>query len=195
MRLRTKLHYLHLTFKFIVMRALRFTLSTFFVILSTLLFSQDSSFPNDWLGVWEGELEIFAGPKKVNSLPMSLEIEIVDSLTIKYFIRYGTGPDALRPYHLKVIDAKKGHYLLDEHNGIRIETSLVGNRLLSLFEVQNSVIQSTAYLTNDQMYYEILAGSFKPVSMTGDTIVGTDTIPAVSTYPINVLQQAILKRH
>jgi hypothetical protein len=162
-------------------------------IQSVPLFAQNS-FPHEWIGKWQGELEIYAGPARVNSLPMVLEIGIIDSLTLTYYITYGSGPDALRPYQLKVIDAEKGQYVLDENNGIRIETSLVGNRLVSLFEVQNSVIQSTTFLVDSIMHYEIYAGSFAPISMTGDTIIGQDTIPRVQTFPIGVSQRAKLRR-
>ncbi len=190
----SKLRYLHRRFK-PFMRSKLILLHLICLFAVSGLNGQQSSFPDGWLGHWTGELEIFSGPQKVNSIPMSLEITRVDSsTTLKYFISYGNGPDALRSYYLKAIDPKNGRYLLDESNGIRIETYLLGDRLVSIFEVQHSLIQSVAYLENDLLHYQIFAGSFESISVTGDTILESDTIPAVQTFPMTVFQYAVLHR-
>jgi len=49
-------------------------------------------------------------------------------------------------------------------------------------------------LQGDKLVWEIIAGSLTETTSTGDTVDGTDTIPEVRSYPINVMQRAILER-
>ena len=165
------------------------------ICLATNLFSQPASFPSDWMGVWEGQLDIYRGPQKVDDLLMSLEVSPTDQADkYNYFITYGVGEDALRPYSIKLLDSAKGHFVLDEHNGIAIDMFLIGNRLVSTFEVMGSLIQTMTYRSGDKLIYEIIAGDFNAPSMSGDTIMGADTIPAVQAFPMRALQRAELTR-
>ena len=138
------------------------------------------SFPSDWFGKWEGTLEIFSGPNLVDSIPMTLEIDsLQSSQAIKYFITYGEGEDALRPYYLYAVDTANGHYRLDENNGIVIDMYVLGNQLVSHFEVMNSYIQTASYRSGADLHYLIYSGSMESSSISGDTIIGSDTIPPV----------------
>ena len=157
--------------------------------------AQDSSFPSDWIGLWAGNLEIYSGLTLVNSIPMTLAINPLDTVgNYTYHITYGEDEDALRPYILRTVDAAKGQYVLDEDNGILINMFLLGNTLVSSFEVQNSFLQTRSYLENSFLHYEIIAGTFTADLISGDTIIGSDTIPPVQSFPLGVLQKAELSR-
>ena len=100
----------------------------------------------------------------------------------------------MRAYDLLILDATKGLYKVDENNAIAMESYYFADKFVSLFEVQGSLLLSSVEKRGDDLIWEIFAGSMKPVSVTGDTIMGIDTIPAVQTFPINVMQRAILKK-
>lgn len=174
------------------MRQVKFFLFIAITLISFGLRAQQYEFPKDWLGTWSGELEIFSGLKKVNSIPMTLEISEQESTDrLKYFITYA---DDLRAYYLHAVDSAKGHYLLDEKNGIQIDTYLIGDQLISTFEVMGSLIHTRSYRTGSALQYEIVAGRIEPVSISGDTIMGQDTIPPVQAFPFTVSQLATLTR-
>lgn len=174
------------------MKRLKFILFSLISFFAFNLYAQEYEFPKDWLGTWTGELEIFSGPSKVNSIPMQLEIHREDSSTrLCYFITYA---DNLRAYYLNPVDASNGRYTLEENNGIYIEMFMMGDRLLSSFEVQGSLITTMSYRTDSTLQYEIFAGRMEAISVTGDTIIGSDTIPPVQTFPITASQLATLRR-
>ena len=60
----------------------------------------------------------------------------------------------------------------------------MGNFLTSTMEKQD----------DNTMLFEITSGSDTPVSSTGNQIFQGDTIPVVKTFPIRVVQKAVLKR-
>ena len=156
----------------------------------------DSLFPGSWQGKWGGTLEIFKGYQKTYETPMELHIlPDEDQEKWSWHIIYGEDKVAgLRAYDLLILDATKGLYKVDENNAIAMESYYFADKFVSLFEVQGSLLLSSVEKRGDDLIWEIFAGSMKPVSVTGDTIMGIDTIPAVQTFPINVMQRAILKK-
>lgn len=99
----------------------------------------------------------------------------------------------LRNYTLKTIDAKTGHYLIDERNSILLEAYLIHQTLYSRFEVMDNLLLSAVEKRGDELIYEIIAGSATSVSTSGDIITPAgDTIPPVQSFPIRVLQRAVL---
>ena len=157
----------------------------------------DTLFPGSWEGKWGGTLEIFKGFKKGYETPMELHIlpDADDKNKYSWHIIYGEDKVAgLRPYDLYIIDPTKGLYKVDENNSIAMESYYFADKFVSLFEVQGSILLSSVEKRNNQLIWEIFAGNMEPVSITGDTIMGTDTISAVQTFPINVMQRAVLSR-
>ena len=158
-----------------------------------LLFGQNSLFPTEWTGRWKGELHWWQGnsaePKKVN---MELVIEPTDS-TDKYTwqIIYGKASEDNRPYILLAVDKEKGHWVIDEKNGIILDQYLIANRLSGSFTVQKSTIINNYWMENDSLVAEFYSMGASPVSTTGK---GNDEIPLVHSYKINSYQRAVLKR-
>ncbi len=152
-------------------------------------------FPDDWMGTWEGNLEIHSGSEKVNVIPMTLQIAQTNQEgRYTYFINYGNNEAGLRPYYLIEVDRNNGHFAIDEANGIVIDAYLMGGRLISNFDVMRSSIQSSCYVLDDIMHYEIYAGRNISARVSGDTIIGTDTIPVVESFPVTNIQIAQLHR-
>jgi hypothetical protein len=154
------------------------------------------SFPQSWLGNWVGELNIYKENKLVQTLPMELEMLAIDtSENFVWAIIYGEDKVAgRRSYELEILDAEKGIYRIDEKNTIKLECYLFGNKLYSQFSVMESQILCTYEKVGDKMFFEIISGSTEPVSITGDKIVEEEDIPEVKTFPITVMQKAVLIR-
>lgn len=158
-------------------------------------FSQDNSL-TPFEGTYEGTLEIYKGAKVAQSLPMSLKILPVDSTTWTFHITYHRDDkEDYRPYDIRLIDAEKGHYVIDEHNGILLDSYLHGNCLYEQFAIDNSgIIGTTCFLEDGQLSYELTPINMEPVRISGDTIINGNTIPAVKTYQVYSTQKALLKR-
>ncbi len=153
-------------------------------------------FPESWQGKWKGEMEIFAGGKLAQKLPMQLHILPTDSAGIfTYRIVYGT--DTLagdRPYLIRAIDKAKGKFVIDEQNSIKIEAYLLGNSLTSAYEVEGNFIFDILEKRGDTLFWRLFSSKTLATSITGDKMQGEEKIPPVKAFPIGVLQQAELKR-
>lgn len=171
-----------------------------FIFLSATHFGwsqQDSlSFPQAWEGIWKGDLAIYNAKGLAQKIPMELHILPIDSSdNYTWKIIYGEDKVAgLRPYELKVVDAQKGHYVVDEQNSIALDAFLLGGKLFERFSVMGSMLLATTEVRDSVMYYEIISGSETPLHTTGDTVIDEEEIPAVGAFPIVVRQYATLKR-
>ncbi len=154
------------------------------------------SFPKSWLGNWVGDLNIYKENKLVQTLPMELEmLEIDSSDNYVWAIIYGEDKvTGRRSYELEILDAEKGIYRIDEKNTIKIESYLFGNKLYSQFSVMNSQLLCTYEKVDDKIIFEIISGSIDPVSSTGSEIVEGEEIPVVKSFPITIMQKAVLSR-
>ena len=155
---------------------------------------ETDSFPEAWLGNWVGELTIYKENKLVQQLPMELELLAIDtSDNYIWAIIYGEDKVAgRRSYELEIVDAEKGLYRIDEKNAIKLESYLFGNKLYSQFSVMESQILCTYEKVDDKIVFEIISGSVDPVSSTGGVVFEEEEIPEVKTFPITVMQKAIL---
>ncbi len=150
-------------------------------------------FPGDWLGHWKGELNWYQGankePKKV---PMQLIIQPMDSSQqFSWRVTYGADAADNRPYTLMAVDTAKGHWRIDENNGIILDQYWVAGKLSGAFTVQYSMIINNYWLENGQLHVEFYNISTKPVAVTG---LGTNENPSVSSYQVKSYQKAILSR-
>lgn len=156
------------------------------------------SFPAAWIGYWSGTLDIYNYKGKSQSLPMEVEIAPIDSAANRYTFALIYGADkkeGRRAYELFAKDTIKGIYVNDEKNSIQMEEYLINNKLYCWFEVQGTMLLSTFELkSNNELCFEIISGGATPVSITGGQKVGGEDIPTVKTFPIKVVQKAILTR-
>jgi len=159
--------------------------------------SQVLKFPVDWVGEWEGNLDIYRGPQKMQSIPMKMTIENKNDSTMYWSTQYLTGDttsNVVKPYELITKDASKGLYLLDEKNSIAIETFQVADKVLSWYVVQHTMILASYQMVDNNLVFEIIAGQDIPISSTGETQFEGEDIPKVETLPITTIQRAILSR-
>lgn len=109
---------------------------------SLAAFSQHHHFPQNWVGNWKGELSWYQGanpvPKKVK---MELRIHPTDSShKFSWQIIYGSATEDNRPYTLVAVDTAKGHWVIDENNGIVLDQYMIAGKFCGAFTVQNSTI-------------------------------------------------------
>jgi len=155
--------------------------------------SSTAQFPSDWLGRWEGEVEVHAPDGEQPGFDMALEIRATeDADRFDWVITYsGEFGSQVREYSLIVRDAELGAFAIDENNGIVLEARYLDGTLYSWFEVQGShllVEESMVRLNNGEsaIRFEILATSGESTS-TGADIAVTSFVPASR-------QQATLRR-
>lgn len=161
------------------------------IAVSGLCFSQ--SFPAGWCGHWKGELLWYRGsapePQKIN---MELHILPTDSAhRFSWQLIYGSPAEDNRPYLLIAKDTARGHWAIDEKNGIVLDQYWVGGRLSGAFTVQSSTIINHYWMQDGQLHVEFSAIGAKPLATTGK---GNEESPFVDSYPVRSYQKAVLQR-
>lgn len=151
-----------------------------------LSFSQEKNFPEDFLGIYKGKLEIVSANGK-KEIDMEFHFTKTDTIgTYKYVLVYNNEP---RNYFLIEKDKTKGQYIIDENNGIILQASVFDNGIFSMFEVNGSLITTTEKFYDNYMDFEIMFTNTTKVETTGK---GTKEIPTVKVYPILGTQRARL---
>ncbi|CAM1343923.1 hypothetical protein [Tenacibaculum amylolyticum] len=160
-------------------------------LISGVIFSQNNTqqFPNDFLGIYLGELQITTS-KGAQKIPMEFHLLKTDSIhKYEYKLVYDESP---RNYTLVVIDKEKGIFEIDENNGIALPAYTNDNVLYSFFEVQGNFLSTRLdFNKKDELTFEILFSKLDKKTQTGGT---SKEIPIVYGYPITVFQKAILKK-
>lgn len=154
-------------------------------------------FPDSWLGVWEGELQIFSGQEVVQKVKMNVENLPTDTLDV-YTWALIYGEDTLsgkRNYLLRPVDKKKGHWEIDERNSIFLDGRVVSNKFISVFSVKNNTLTSIMSVEDQNtLIFEIIIHGKESNRQTGNSVIEGENIPEVSNYPIIGYQMARLKK-
>lgn len=151
------------------------------------------SFPESWVGNWKGELQWFrTGTTVPQKVSMELRIQKGDSAGhYTWHLIYGSAAEDSRPYILKPKDAAKGHWVIDELNGIVLDQFWVADKFCGAFTVQNSTIVNNYWIENGKLMIEFYSLGAKPLITTG---LGTEESPKVDSYRVGSYQKAILSR-
>jgi hypothetical protein len=154
---------------------------------------QAQQFPQSFIGHWEGNLQWFQTGKKLpQNVKMQLIIQPADTAGhFTWQLMYGDKGQDNRPYVLKPVDTAKGHWVVDERNGILLDEYWTGNRLHCAFTVQSTTIINSYWLEGDKLMIEFFSLSAKPVRASG---YGTEESPNVDSYSVKGFQKAVLKR-
>lgn len=173
---------------------MKYILATLFLGLSTILFAQQKNpFPGTWAGEWRGEVNWFKTGENT-STKVSMELKIQPTLKPDQWtwqIIYGGAGEDERPYTLKLVDSTKGHWVIDENNGIVLDQYFVAGKLCGMFTVGNSTILNNYWREGDNLVVEFFSVEAKPITATGS---GTKDSPKVDSYRIGGYQKAILTR-
>ena len=162
------------------------------VLLSYTSYSQ-KGFPDPFVGHWKGEIEWYRpGVDTAKKFKMQLIIQPADSANhYTWKIVYGERGEYTRPYMLKPVDPAKGHWMVDEQNGILLDQYWIGPKFYSVFSVGGMTIVNSYWREGAQLLVEFASFPSKSVRTSG---AGTEESPTVESYHVRSYQKGILSR-
>ena len=169
-------------------------LTLFFHSVKAQIKKSSSSFPASWEGHWKGTIGWEqAGRKDIRNFDMQLIIKPVKDSAMHYTwnLIYGKPSEDNRPYLLKPVDTAKGHWVIDEINGIVLDQYLIGNNFTGVFSIEKSTIVNTFTLAGDELLVEFISYNNATPSRTGK---GNEDSPFVDSYKVISYQKGRLKR-
>lgn len=161
-------------------------------ITLAVLMSPPAEFPKDFVGDWRGTMEwTKAGEAKPTLVKMRLKIDKLDKDSYTYQLSYGDKEEDTRPYTLRPVNKEKGHWAVDERNGIVLDHFWVGDTLIGVFTVQGNTIISRDRLEGSNLTIEMITYDAAVLNKSGNQ---SPQIPLVTTNRVKSIQRAILKR-
>lgn len=154
-------------------------------------------FPEEYTGVWKGDLEIFTAAGRVQIVPMELHILPIDDSTYTYTIIYGEDKEAgKRDYLLRAGDQGPHHWVVDEQDGILLDNFYVGGILHGPFSVMGSQLYSTLERRGVYLVYAISSGKEAPFRESGTTMGEGEEKKEVdvASFGISNFQRAFLRK-
>lgn len=149
--------------------------------------SENLIFPEDFLGIYKGTLTITTSNGD-ELLPMEFHLlDAPDKTRYGYKIFYGAERDE-RSYNL-VRTHNEHLFLVDENNGIILESGFANNTLFSTYQVMGNLLNSTEKFYEDRMEFTITMAREQDTSITG-----TKESAIVKNYPISIMQTATLMK-
>lgn len=143
-------------------------------------------FPEDFLGIYRGDLKITSNSGE-RLIPMEFQLQNSDSTGLfKYNIHYDVENQEPRQYNLKRT-SNPSIFLVDENNGIVLESAYANHTLYSTYEVAGNLLNSTQIFYQDRMEFIISLSRVADTSMTGN-----EESALVKNYPISIIQRATL---
>jgi hypothetical protein len=174
--------------------------SRFFVlsILGLLSFhtQAQNTFPEGWVGEYQGTLEIIIDKGVVDTIPVDfvmkeIEKDSVWTYTMSYHsARYG---ELVKDYrYVRVRKNDPNHYLFDELNGIVMELTLMNDCFYGMYEVSDMYFFNTLRKEGDGLYFELTMSPGTEPKLSAAEEEG-ETFEAKSYKP-NQVQAVHLKR-
>lgn len=156
-----------------------------------------TNFPEDWLGTYQGNLELFNAKKgKTMELPMTIIISETDTANRWHWYSKALykGNEIIKDYALFRHDSMpKNHFIMDENNGILLDRVLLDDAFYDYFEVGNLGLYGITRKVGDDIHFEI--ASFPLNSKTYSTYQGEDfEVDTVTSFKVINTQKVLLKR-
>ena len=169
------------------------------IVFLFLLFSFAgyAQLPAQWYGHYKGELSILGLDGNTLLFPMEFILSNIDDSTANWVIIYGE--DSLRQEReYRIIQTKKNRFMIDEQNGIILSCNRFNNQMVSIFEVQGSLIHAVYTFEKKKMRFDLTASTNRletgRVSQLSADSTNNEAIPLVYTYATTSHQWAELKR-
>ncbi len=146
-------------------------------------------FPDDWVGQWAGECRLLGPEGERMRFRMELEIGPMHKGRGSWRVTYGEGEDAqVRPYELLTVDAAAGHYAIDEHNGIVLDSYVRGGAFYSAFSMQGNLLLARYECVGDDLHVEI--------ATVDEQAERENELPrmTVKAFPMKAVQRGVLRR-
>jgi len=151
-----------------------------------MVHAQSPDFPNKWVGTWKGKMYIYGHGQLRDSVQVEMHIRpLMEPNRWQWKTTYlSTQNPITKDYILKVVEATKGHFQVDEGDGIVLDAFLFGGKLFHLFEVKGLYLTATYEMRENRLLFEITSG--KRLNTTGGD---------VTNYSVQNLQRSMLQRH
>jgi hypothetical protein len=154
--------------------------------------SQAAQFPKDFIGNWKGTMEWRMAGKPSQQFSMQLKIQPTDSIgQYTWQIIYGDDNKDNRPYILKPVDTAKGHWVVDENDGILLDSYVHGNAMHGAFTVSGNTIVDNYVVENGKMHVEFFSIKMNDKKQSGK---GTEETPFVDNYRVASYQTGVLTK-
>ncbi len=151
----------------------------------TIATTTEKVFPEDFLGIYKGDLQITSS-NGTSQIPMEFHLTKTDTVDkFNYTIFYGKERDP-RNYNLERTH-NPNLFLVDENNGIILESAYADHTLYSTYEVMGNLLHSTEIFYEDRIEFMIAMARIQDTSTTGN-----EESAIVKNYPMSVLQKATL---
>lgn len=124
--------------------------------------SKPQHLPNQFIGTFTGKLSILQGGKELNNNNTSMQLSIYpanNASAYNYTIVYTSKfTKDVRAYLLTVTDSAKGLATLDERNGISIPVSIIANKIISNFTLNQKdqitmIVSFSKLMAQMELYY------------------------------------------
>lgn len=149
--------------------------------------------PQEWQGNYYGTLNVSTVQGDTMSYAMGLEIHNLSDTTVSWVIIYGE--DSLKDVRNYVLKSTgNNQYGIDEMNGIVLSCSLIGNQLISVFEVQGNLIHVIYRCEENAIHFNLISSTNRTDTGNVDDSTNLNAIPLVYTYQTTTSQKAVLKR-
>ncbi len=174
----------------------------FFLLVSVYAFAQQKttmatktksiSFPESFIGHWKGTLNWYPNGGEAKQVETQLIIKPTSTKNeYTWQIIYGAALQDNRPYLLKKKDTTGNHWLIDEVNGIVLDSYWLGNRFIGAFSVSGNMIVDNYWLQNDELHIEFISHNQNAISTSGGK---DEDNPTVNSYRLGSYQKGVLKR-
>ena len=141
---------------------------------------------DEWVGTYEGNMIAQNSSGTQNEFKMRLDIQKVNDSIYDWTITYGENGQDIRPYQLT--HKKENSYEMDEKNSIVLKATKFGNELISVFDVQGSLLWVSYTLIENAIEVKITSSINRGV--TGNE----GDIPEVGTYGTVANQTGTLQK-
>lgn len=174
---------------------LRFTF--LFVSLFSTWAVSAQSFPQDWMGVYEGKMVIGFTDRPSDSVAVVFELNTIEedsSWTYRMTYtsaRYGV---IVKDYIIRRDGNNPANYMLDEQDGILIEMSLMNGCFYDLFEVMDQLYSTTMCMTDGTIRFDLYVASHSTPLTTNSEVDEDGNSYQVKSYKPIQHQTVVLTR-
>jgi hypothetical protein len=150
-----------------------------------------------FIGNWKGRLQWIVAGKPTQEFTMQLRIQPADTAgQYTWQIIYGDDNKDNRPYILKPVDTAKGHWVVDERDGIILDSYLHGNCMHGAFSVMgNTIVDNYCVETDTAGHYRMKVEFFSiKLDDKKQSGKGTEDVPTVLSYRVASYQTGILTK-
>ena len=166
------------------MKFLRITAALSLILACAQLSAAQTNFAERCLGTWGGVMSLYRDGVVRDTVPVRLTVARTkkpDEYTWKTEYISKTMP-AVKDYILRVKDAAKGQYVIDEGGGVQLMEYVFADKMYDVFETGGVMQTSSIEIRGKELIFEVTAGK----KLDGDG--------SVSNYSVSSVQRVVYRR-